>query len=166
MFPEDVAQKRRRLGHETFASHIAQVSALPGVQRSVTAARRRRHQLVVRFVVVVLQVLVRVVVVVVVAAARRLASAVAVAAAPEAAATASHAFPDHLAAAAHDRGVGAGRGEFLELRRAAHDATQQRRRRRFGYRELAVSPPEPMSGLRLGPQSGICKKKKKNPDRR
>lgn len=121
MFPEDVAQKRRRLGHETFASHIAQVSALPGVQRSVTAARRR-HQLVVRFVVQV-QVLVRVVVVVVVAAARRLASAVAVAAAAEAAATASDAFPDHLTAAAHDRGVGTGRGEFLELRRAAHDAT-------------------------------------------
>jgi len=159
MFPEDVAQKRRRLGHETFASHIAQVSALPGVQRSVTAARRR-HQLLERFVVAVVQLLVRIIVVVIVAAARRLAATVAVAAAAEAAATAPDAFPDHLTAAAHDRGVGTGRGEFLELRRAAHNATQQRRRRRFGYRELAVSPPEPMRGLRLSPQPGIYKKKK------
>lgn len=122
MFPEDVTQERWRLGHESFASHIAQVSALPGVQRSVAA--RRRYQFVVRFVVVV-QVLVRViVVVVVVAAARRLAAAVAVAAAAETATAAADAFPDHLTAAAHDRGVGTGRGEFLELKCATHDASQ------------------------------------------
>lgn len=149
MFPEDVAQERRRLGHESLASHIAQVSALPGVQRSVAA--RRRHQFVVRLVVVV-QVLVRVVVVVVVVAApRRLAAAVAVAAAAETAAAAADALPDHLTAAAHNRRVGTGRGELLELRSAAHYAAQQRRGRWFGYRKLAVSPPEPMCGLRLCP---------------
>lgn len=121
MFPEDVAQERRRLGHESLASHIAQVSALTGVQRSVAA--RRRHQFVVRLVVVV-QVLVRIVVVVVVAAPRRLAATVAVAAAAETAAAAADALPDHLTAAAHDRGVGTGRGELLELRCAAHYAAQ------------------------------------------
>lgn len=160
MFPENVAQERRRLGHEPFASHVAQVPALPGVQRLVVAARRR-YQLVVRFVVV-LQVLVRgrVQVVVVVAARRRLAAAVVVGAA-DAAATASHAIPDHLTAAAHDRGRGVlgragGRGELLELRSAANDPAEQRRGRWLGHGELAVSPPEPVRGLRFRPESGIC----------
>lgn len=174
MFPENVAQKRRCFGHEPFATHVAQVSSLPGVQRLVAA--RRRYQLVEWLVVVVvllqvLAVLVRVhvvVAVIVVAAGRRLAAVVVGAA--ETAATAADAIPDHLCAAAHDRGGGGGgrrrgvatstgRGELLELRSAADDPAQQRRGRWLGHGELAVSPPEPVRGLRFRPESGICDNK-------
>lgn len=163
MLPENVAQERRRFGHEPFASHVAQVLSLPGVQWLVAA--RRRYHLVVRFVVgavvdivvIVVDVLhVLVHVTVVVAACRRLVPAVVVGAADTAAA-ATDAIANYLTAAAHDRGCGvrAGRGKLLKLRSAADDPAQQRRGRWLGYGELTVGPPEPVRGLRFRPKSRI-----------
>lgn len=120
VFPEDVAQKRRRFGHKPFAAHVAQMPSFPGVQRLV-GARRRYHVVVVvdgidpaDSAAVLVHVHVPVVVVVVLVTARWRFTVVGTA---EPAATAPDGpIPGRLTAAApHDRRVRTGRGKLLEL---------------------------------------------------